>query len=237
MTLTNNNEKYYFEIDKDKGNLFYFNLKGEEDKILLKSGSYTQKTNCQRRIKLIIRIYKNGGRFGIKLLPFGRYNVYLKAVDGEIITVSADLDKYKEAKILIKYLKCLSHETPVIDKTKIIIHTNNNEKFYFEIIEDYNNLFYFYLKDKEENVYLGSFFPYIHKTSCQEGIESVINNSNNEERFEATQTNYGWVVYLKAGNGRVLAISDYLDTEKEVKSFIKDLKSLSLKTPVIDKTK
>ena len=116
-----------------------------------------------------------------------------------------------------------------------MIHSANKEKLYFEINKDQYNLFYFNLKDKNGNICLKRSF-YKHKTSCQEGIESVINNSNNEERFEATQTNYGWIVYLKAENGEKIAISDYLDTEEEAKYLIKNLKNLSLKTPVIDKT-
>ena len=53
MIHSNNKEKFYFEIDKNKDNLFYFNLKDKNGKVYLKSGSYTQKTNCQNGIKSV----------------------------------------------------------------------------------------------------------------------------------------------------------------------------------------
>ena len=117
MTHTNN-KKYFFEINKDEDNFFYLRLKGEEDKTLLKCGSFTQKTKCQKVVKSVIRNSKNGERFGVKRSPYGRYDVYLKAVNGEIIAVSADFYTKEEAKNFIEDLKSLSLETPVIDKTK-----------------------------------------------------------------------------------------------------------------------
>lgn len=127
MTLTNNKEKYFFEINKNEDDFFYLRLKGEEDKTLLKCGSFTQKTKCQKGVKSVIRNSKNGERFGVKRSPYGRYDVYLKAVNGEIIAVSADFYTKEEAKNFIEDLKCLSPQTPVIDKTKIIIHSNKYE--------------------------------------------------------------------------------------------------------------
>ncbi|PQL89808.1 YegP family protein [Apibacter sp. wkB309] len=118
-------------------------------------------------------------------------------------------------------------------------HSNNNkEKFYFEIYkEERFNLFYFELKDEEGNIYLES-WQFTYKTNCKEGIKSVIRNFKNRERFIIEQPFYNaWRVYLKAGNGIIIAYSQYFDTEKEAKNFIEDLKCLSLETPVIDKTK
>ena len=120
-----------------------------------------------------------------------------------------------------------------------MIDSNSNEKFYFEINKDQYNLFYFNLKDKNGNIYLKS-GSYTQKTNCQKGVKSVIRNSKNEFRFIIEQTCYGtetWRVYLKAGNGRTIVKSNFLDTEEEAKNLIKNLKNLSLKTPVVDKTK
>ena len=115
--------------------------------------------------------------------------------------------------------------------------SNSNEKYFFEINKDQYNLFYFNLKDKNGNIYLKS-GSYTQKTNCLKGINSVIRNSKNEERFIIKQPyNDTWRVYLKAGNGRTIVKSNFLDAEEEAKNFIKDLKCLSLDTPVVDNTK
>ena len=116
-------------------------------------------------------------------------------------------------------------------------HTNNNEKYFFEIKKNKDNFFYFQLKNKEDKILLKS-GSYTQKTNCQKGVKSVIRNSKNEFRFEVEHIyDEKWIVFLKAGNGKRIAYSDCFDTEVEAKNFTEDLKSLSLETPVIDKTK
>ena len=119
-----------------------------------------------------------------------------------------------------------------------MIHSANNEKLYFEINKDQYNLFYFNLKDKNGNIYLKS-GSYAQKTNYLKGIRSIIINSKNEDRFGAKQTyEETWVFYLKDENGQIIAVSPYyFDTIVEAINFIENLKSLSLKTPVIDNTK
>ena len=114
----------------------------------------------------------------------------------------------------------------------------SNEKLYFEINKDQYNLFYFNLKDKNGNIYLKS-GSYAQKTNYLKGIRSIIINSKNEDRFGAKQTyEETWVFYLKDENGQIIAVSPYyFDTIVEAINFIENLKSLSLKTPVIDNTK
>ena len=123
------------------------------------------------------------------------------------------------------------------------MYPNNNEKFYFEIYKDEydystsNDLFYFKLKDEDGNNYIRS-RPYLLKTDCQKELKSVLRNFKNRERFIIEQPyNYTWIVYLKAGNGEKIANSPCFGTKEEAKNFIEDLKSLSLETSVIDKTK
>ena len=119
-----------------------------------------------------------------------------------------------------------------------MIHSTNNEKFFFEIRKNhFNNSFYFILKDEEDKILLKS-WRYTNKTNCRNGIKTAIINSKNEFRFEVEHI-YGekWIVILKAGNGKRIAYSQYFDTEEEAKNIIEDLKNVSLKTPVIDKTK
>ena len=118
-----------------------------------------------------------------------------------------------------------------------MIHSTNNGKYFFEIYKDEDNFFYFQLKNKEDKILLKS-GSFTQKTNCQKGVKSVIRNSKNEFRFEVEHIyDEKWIVILKAGNGKRIAYSQYFDTEEEAKNFIEDLKSLSLETPVIDKTK
>ena len=113
----------------------------------------------------------------------------------------------------------------------------NNKKYFFEINKNEDDFFYFQLKNEKSKILLKSLI-YTHKTDCQKWIKSVIRNSKNEERFDVVQgPNEAWSIWLNTKNGQVLAICPSFDTEKEARNFIKDLKSLSLKTPVIDKTK
>ena len=115
-------------------------------------------------------------------------------------------------------------------------HSNNNEKYFFEINKDEDNLFYFQLKDKNGKIYLES-PPYTRKTDCQKELKSVLRNSKNEFRIELVPfSNNEWCSILKTGNGRAIAMYPFFETKEELESFIKDLKSLSLETLVIDKT-
>ena len=125
-----------------------------------------------------------------------------------------------------------------------MIHSNNNEKLYFEIYKDEydvsssNDRFYFKLKDEDGNIYLES-WQFTNKTNCRNGIKTVIRNSKNEERFEVEQIyDQKWMVRMKTVNSKTIAIiPKEFDTEEEAKNFIEDLKNVSLKTPIIDKTK
>ena len=118
-----------------------------------------------------------------------------------------------------------------------MIHSNNNEKFYFEINKDQYNLFYFNLKDEEGNIYLESDLDVL-KTNCKHGIKSVIRNSKNKDRFKIIQTyEEKWILYLRNEPGQIIAESPTFQTKEEAINLIKDLKNLSLETPVIDNTK
>lgn len=123
-----------------------------------------------------------------------------------------------------------------------MIHSNNKEKYFFEIYQDYDKFtlnedqFFFKLKDKNGKIYLES-YPYIHKTKCLKDVKLVIRNIRNEKRFIVEPTYFGWTVELTDRNGRLITECSVFDTEEEVINMIKDLKSISFKTPVIDKTK
>ena len=118
MIHSTNNEKYFFEIKKNKDNFFYFQLKNKEDKILLKSGSFTQKTNCQKGVKSVIRNSKNEFRFEVEHIYDEKWIVILKAGNGKRIAYSQYFDTEEEAKNFTEDLKNVSLKTPVIDNTK-----------------------------------------------------------------------------------------------------------------------
>ena len=124
-------------------------------------------------------------------------------------------------------------------------HSNNNEKYFFEINKykdtfsytNYNDRFYFNLKDEKGNIYLESDL-YVLKTCCKKEIKSVLKNSKNEDRFRLIQTyDDKWIFFLRDETDEIIAESTDFDNEEEVIKFIKNLKNLSLKTPIVDKTK
>ena len=122
-------------------------------------------------------------------------------------------------------------------------HSANNKKFYFEIhidvvkFTDLNYRFYFDLIDEKGEILLKS-WQFTNKTNCRNGIKTVIRNSKNEDRFEVEQIyDQKWMVRMKTVNSKTIAIiPKEFDTEEEAKNFIEDLKSLTLETPVVDKT-
>ena len=237
MKHSTNNEKLYFEIYKDQHNLFYFNLKDEDGNIYLESWRYTNKTNCRKGIKTVIRNSKNEFRFEVEIIYDDTWIVYLKAGNGKRIAHSQYFDTEEEAKNFIEDLKNVSLKTPVIDNTKTMIDSNNNKKYFFEIDKAKGNLFYLYLRDGEGNIYLGSYF-YKQKNKCEKWIKSVIKNSKNEEHFIIKQDyNDTWIVFMEDGNGIIIAYSQYFDTEKEARNFIIKLKHISNLATVIDITK
>lgn len=115
---TNNNKKYFFEIDKNEDDFFYFQLKNEKSKILLKSLIYTHKTDCQKWIKSVIRNSKNEERFDVIQGPNERWFIWLNTTNAEVIAICPSFHTEKEAKNFIKDLKHISHIATVIDITK-----------------------------------------------------------------------------------------------------------------------
>ena len=119
MKHLNNKEKYFFEINKDQYNLFYFNLKDKNGNIYLKSGSYTQKTNCLKGIRSIIRNSKNDARVIVEQTRDEKWKGSLKAENGKTRAFKTAFNTKEEVKNFIEDLKSLTLETHVVDNTKI----------------------------------------------------------------------------------------------------------------------
>ena len=118
MKHSTNKEKLYFEINKDQYNLFYFNLKDKNGNIYLKSGSYTQKTNCLKGIRSIIRNSKNDARVIVEQTRDEKWKGFLKAENGKTRAFKTAFNTKEEFKNFIEDLKSLSLDIPVVDKTK-----------------------------------------------------------------------------------------------------------------------
>ncbi len=73
--------------------------------------------------------------------------------------------------------------------------------------------FYFRLKAKNGQIILSS-QGYTTKSSCQNGIDSVIKNSQDETRFEKKETDAGKFRFnIKSTNGQVVGSSQNYESE------------------------
>jgi uncharacterized protein YegP (UPF0339 family) len=82
----------------------------------------------------------------------------------------------------------------------------------FEIFKGKNDEFYFHLKAGNGEVILAS-QGYNAKSSCKHGIDSVINNSNDESNFEKLQAkNERYYFNLIAANKQIVGTSQMYTT-------------------------
>lgn len=83
----------------------------------------------------------------------------------------------------------------------------------FEIYKDKKGEFRFRLKAKNGQNILAS-EGYTTKASCENGIESVRKNSQNEAMFDKLETESGKFRFnLKSGNGQVIGVSQSYENE------------------------
>ncbi len=95
----------------------------------------------------------------------------------------------------------------------------------FEIYTDKAGEFRFRLKAKNGQNILAS-EGYKQKASCENGIESVRKNSQDDSKFELKETDSGkWRFNLKATNGQVIGTSQLYETESGAKNGIASVKT------------
>ncbi len=82
----------------------------------------------------------------------------------------------------------------------------------FEIYTDKAGEHRFRLKASNGQVILAS-EGYSSKDGCENGIESVRKNSQDDGRFERAETASGWRFNLKASNGQVIGTSETYKSE------------------------
>ena len=102
----------------------------------------------------------------------------------------------------------------------------------FEIYTDKSGEFRFRLKAKNGQNILAS-EGYKQKASCENGIESVRKNSQDDSKFELKEGASGkWTFNLKATNGQVIGTSQAYETESGAKNGIASVKTNALEATV-----
>lgn len=93
----------------------------------------------------------------------------------------------------------------------------------FEMYCDKAGEYRFRLKAGNGQIILAS-EGYKNKSGCENGIESVKENSQNEDRFEVKDTaNGGCMFNLKAGNGQVIGTSEVYNSESACENGIESV--------------
>ena len=102
----------------------------------------------------------------------------------------------------------------------------------FEIYTDKAGEFRFRLKAKNGQNILAS-EGYKQKASCENGIESVSKNSQDDSKFELKEGASGkWTFNLKATNGQIIGTSQAYETESGAKNGIASVKTNALEATV-----
>lgn len=106
----------------------------------------------------------------------------------------------------------------------------------FQIILGKNNEFYFHLNARNGEKILSS-QGYSSKASCQNGIESVKKNSQDDARFERKEAKDGRTYFtLTATNGQVIGQSQMYKTVQGRDNGIKSVGNAAPEAPVEDTT-
>ncbi|MFV0219718.1 YegP family protein [Empedobacter falsenii] len=94
-----------------------------------------------------------------------------------------------------------------------------------EIYQDKAGEYRFRLKAKNGQIILAS-EGYKQKASCENGIESVRKNSQDDSKYELKEGASGkWHFNLKATNGQVIGTSQSYETESGAKNGIASVKT------------
>lgn len=106
----------------------------------------------------------------------------------------------------------------------------------FTIFKGSNSNYYFNLKAGNGEKVLAS-EGYVYKSSCQNGIQSVKENSTNDNRYEKkTSWNNKYYFVLKAGNGEIIGTSEMYETPSGRDNGIEVVKREAPNAPTEDLT-
>ncbi len=92
---------------------FSFVFQGKDDKMVLKSESYKQKTSAVNGIESVKKNCVEDDRYEFKLSKANKHYFNIKSTNGQIVATSAFFDTESEAKEAVSYLKryCKNAET------------------------------------------------------------------------------------------------------------------------------
>jgi uncharacterized protein YegP (UPF0339 family) len=106
----------------------------------------------------------------------------------------------------------------------------------FEITKRKNGEFQFNLKAGNGQTILVS-EGYTSKTNCENGIESVRKNSQDEKRYDRKKSTNGKHYFnLKASNGQIIGSSEMYETESSMENGIASVKSNAPSASIDDKS-
>lgn len=96
----------------------------------------------------------------------------------------------------------------------------------FEIFQsEENDKFYFRLKAKNHQIILSS-QAYADKGGCKNGIESVIANAQDDDKYERKEAKNGKLHFnLKAGNGQIVGSSQMYASKETMEKGIASVKT------------
>lgn len=105
----------------------------------------------------------------------------------------------------------------------------------FVITKRKNNEFQFNLKASNGQVILSS-EGYATKSSCENGIESVKTNSQNDSRFDRKTSANKFYFNLKASNGQIIGTSEMYENASGRDNGIESVKTNAPNAEVEDKS-
>ena len=106
----------------------------------------------------------------------------------------------------------------------------------FEITTRKNGEFQFNLKAGNGQIILAS-EGYSTKAACQNGIESVKKNSQDDSKFERKTSSNGKPYFnLKASNGQIIGISEQYETESNRENGIESVKKNAPEAEISDQS-
>lgn len=89
----------------DADSPFSFTFTDKDDKMLLKSESYKQKTSCTNGIESVRKNCPEDARYELKTAKNGKFFFNLKSTNGQIVGTSAFFASEDDRKNAITYLK------------------------------------------------------------------------------------------------------------------------------------
>jgi uncharacterized protein YegP (UPF0339 family) len=205
---------------------WYFAAVTNKGRVVLRSEAYTTEAARDNGIESVMRnrdieerysVAEDDGKWYIILKAGNRQEIARSCAHDSEAAATADIamcasDAVESAAIVEDYLSCASYEGHAASEQYAGFTTFTNAE---------NGQHYFALVDGSDNVMMRS-EGYTTEASRNKGIESVIKNRDNEERYSVAQDeNDGqWYIILKAGNHQEIARSCGFESEEGARAIL-----------------